>query len=151
MSTGLTFEQAAAILGCHFSNVAKLIRRGHLTSTGKRGASLNREQVEAQAKRRAAERAARAARSPRKFQRVDHCPDHDHEWLSPRQVAGLLGVTRPAVQGRIHRGTLPATENGGRFWVRRDHLEQVEAPGWCGRRDVTKARPGSARWSTSCA
>ena len=60
-------------------------------------------------------------------QRVDHRPDHVHEWLSPRQVAELLGVTRPAVQGRIRRGTLPAVESGGRFWVRRDLLEQVEA------------------------
>jgi len=37
MSRGLTYEQAAAILGCHFSNVAKLVRKGELTSTGKRG------------------------------------------------------------------------------------------------------------------
>jgi len=44
-----------------------------------------------------------------------------------RQVAGLLGVTRPAVRGRIHRGTLPAVENGVRFWVGRDHPEQAEA------------------------
>ena len=65
MSDGLTYEQAAAILGCHFSNVAKLIRKGDLTSTGKRGASLNREQVEALAERRAAEREAKANRPPR--------------------------------------------------------------------------------------
>ena len=127
MSQELTYEQAAAILGCHFSNVAKLIRKGDLTYTGTRRASLNREQVEALAYRRAAERAAKAARSPRRYERVDPRPDHDHEWLSPRQVAELLGVTRPAVQSRIHRGKLPAVENGGRFWIRRDHLEQVEA------------------------
>jgi len=45
MSDGVTYEQAAAILGCHFSNVAKLIRKGDLTSTGKRGASLSRAQA----------------------------------------------------------------------------------------------------------
>jgi len=125
MSDGLTYEQAAAMLGCHVSNVAKLIRKGDLTSSGQRGASLNREQFEAPAERRAAERAAKAVCLPRKYQRVDLPPDPDHEWLSSGQVAELLGVTRPAVQGRIHRGTLPAVENGGRFWVRRDHLEQV--------------------------
>ena len=54
-------------------------------------------------------------------------PDHDHEGLSPRRVAELLGVKTASGQGRIHRGTLPAEDNGGRFWVRRDHLEQVEA------------------------
>ena len=126
MSDGLTYEQAAAILGCHFSNVAKLIRKGDLTSTGKRGASLNRSRSRPwpSAGCRASGQSRPvtpqvSARRPR--------PDHEHEWLSPRQVAELLGVTRPAVQGRIHRGTLPAVENGGRFWVRRDLLEQVEA------------------------
>ena len=103
MSEGVTFEQAAAILGCHFSNVAKLLRKGELTSTGKRGASLHRQQIEALAARRAAASAAMATRSRRKYQRAAHRPDHEHEWLSPRQVAELLGVTRPAVQSRIHR------------------------------------------------
>jgi len=116
-------------------NVAKLIRKGDLTFTGKRGASLDREQVEALAERRADERAARAVRSPRIHQRVDYHPDQEHEWLSVPQVAGLLGVTPPAVSGRIHRGTLPATEKAGRFWVRWDLLEQVEAV-----RLVTKTR-----------
>ena len=37
--------------------------------------------------------------------------------------------------GRIHRGKLPALENGGLDWVRRDHLEMVEAA-----RLVRKAR-----------
>jgi excisionase family DNA binding protein len=115
MSDALTYEQAAAILGCHFSNVAKLIRKGDLTSTGKRGASLSREQVEALGERRAAERAAKAGRTSRTYQRVDLRPDREHEWLSVPQVAQLLGVTRPAVSGRIHRGKLPATEKGGRF------------------------------------
>ena len=45
MSRGVTYEQAAAILGCHFSNVAKLIHKGDLTSTGKRGASLDRSKL----------------------------------------------------------------------------------------------------------
>jgi hypothetical protein len=48
----------------------------------------------------------------------------------------LVSYANPAVQKRIHRGTLPATENGGRFWVRRDLLEQVEAA-----RLVRKTRP----------
>jgi hypothetical protein len=44
-------------------------------------------------------------------------------------------VTRPAVRGRIHHGTLPAEETGCPFRVRRDLLEQVEAA-----RQVRKAR-----------
>ena len=31
MSDGLSYERAAAILGCHVSNVAELIRKGELT------------------------------------------------------------------------------------------------------------------------
>ena len=41
MSQALTCAQAADILGCHVSNVPKLIRKGQLTTTGKRGASLS--------------------------------------------------------------------------------------------------------------
>ncbi|WP_460820279.1 helix-turn-helix domain-containing protein [Nocardioides korecus] len=58
---------------------------------------------------------------------MDHRPDLEHEWLAISQVAALLGVTRPAVVGRINRDRLPAVRNGGRLWVRRDLLEQIEA------------------------
>ena len=43
MFTQISYEQAAAILGCHVSNVAKLVTKGELTSSGKRGASSDRE------------------------------------------------------------------------------------------------------------
>jgi excisionase family DNA binding protein len=127
MSHALTHEQAAVILECHVSNVAKLVAKANGRPGRVRDGSLDRSDVEALAERRARDREALAARTRRRYQRIDYRPDTDHVWLSPRQVAELLGVTRPAVQGRIHRGTLPATENGGRFWVRRDLLEQVKA------------------------
>jgi hypothetical protein len=47
LSQGLTFEDSAAILGSHFSNLAVLIPKGDPTSTGKRGGSLPREHIEA--------------------------------------------------------------------------------------------------------
>ena len=95
MSDALSYQQAAAILGCHFSNVAKLVRKGQLRSRGRvRDGALDRSEVEALAERRARNREAQAARPRRTYQRVDHRPDADHEWLSPRQVAELLGVTR---------------------------------------------------------
>ncbi len=58
----MSYEQAAVILGCQVSYVAKLVVKGELTSSRKRGGSLNREEVEALAVRRA-ERAARAGAS----------------------------------------------------------------------------------------
>jgi len=139
MSQGLTYEQAAAILGCHFSNVAKLIRKGELTSTGKRGASLSRAQVEALAERRAAVRAARPAPSPRRYKRVDHRPDHEHEWLSPRQVAELLGFLGQRSRAAFIAASCqrPRTVDGtgyGGICSSRWRL-----PGWCGRRDASRA------------
>ena len=127
MLAQISYTQAAAILGCHVSTVAKLAAKGELTSSGQRWGSLDREKVEALALRRAEERAARAARPPRDYRRVDHRPDHEHDWLSLREVAGLLGVTSAAVRRRIRRRKLPAVESGARLWVRRDLLEQVEA------------------------
>lgn len=126
MTSWVTYAEAAEILGCHVSNVSKLVDKGELNSTGRRGASFDRDSVESLAKRRDVERQARVLR-PRGYQRIDHRPDHEHEWLSPREVAKLLGVTRTAVSRRIRTGRLPGVVNGGRQWVRRDHLEQVEA------------------------
>ena len=121
VSGWVSYQQAAHILGCHVSNVPKLVARGELTSTGKRGRSFARDQVEDLARRRAEEREARTSLPPRKYQRVDHRPDLDHEWLTTSQVAELLGVTKPAVVGRITRdrcrqsGTKWATAGGGRL------------------------------------
>ena len=126
MTNWVTYEQAAVILGCHVSNVPKLIGKGQLTSRGvsdRKLPSLSRAQVEALTERRAQARTSK----PAKTLRVDHRPDQVHEWLAIRQVAELLGVTRPAVMGRIHRERLPAVESGGSYWVRRDLLEMVEA------------------------
>jgi len=87
MSDGVTYEQAAAILGCHISDVAKLIAKGQLTSRGNvRDGSLSREQVETLAKRRAQEREARAARPRRTKKSVDHRPGTEHEWLTPDRL-----------------------------------------------------------------
>lgn len=123
----ITYAEAAVILGCHVSNVPKLVNKGELASHGGSRGALSRVEVEGLATRRAELREARLNRTVRStYRRVDHRPDHEHEWLSIREVAELVGVTRPAIQGRIHRGRLPAVENGGRYWVRADHLELVE-------------------------
>lgn len=126
MTTWVTYAKAAEILGCHISNVSKLIDKGQLISTGQRRASLDRESVEQLARRRDLKRQA-LARRPRGSRRIDHRPDHEHEWLSPREVAELLGVTPQAVTRRIRTERLPGVEHGGRQWVRRDHLELVGA------------------------
>lgn len=124
----ITHAQAAALLGCHTSNVAKLVKKGHLASTGVRGpgggtldlievVALREERLHAEAERRL------------RYDRVD--PQRarppavlgDHDWLSVPQVAARLGVTEQSVRGRAQRGTIPHTRHGKRIWVRADHLE----------------------------
>jgi hypothetical protein len=68
LTTQLSYAEAATILGCHVSNnIPKLIAKGDLTSTGKRGASLDRAEVEALVERRVAERQARATTPARSW------------------------------------------------------------------------------------
>jgi excisionase family DNA binding protein len=122
----LTYQQASDLLSCHVSSVPKMIAKGQLHSRGVRNGSINRQEVEDLVKTRDEQRAARASRRPR-LHKVDRRPDREHEWLTPSQVAKLLGVTRPAVTKRIKRERLPSVEHGGRVWVRRDHLEMIEA------------------------
>lgn len=128
----ITQREAAVLLGCHKSRVAKLVAQGLLTSRGTRSGSLNRRQVEQLAAwRAAAPERAEVARDRRQAEREaarvrGRTPDTVHEWFSVPQAAQLLGVSRVAVGRRCHRGTLPHTWFGGRRWIRRDLLELVE-------------------------
>lgn len=52
-------------------------------------------------------------------------PPQVGEWLTPAEAGDLLGLTANGVKRRIARETLPATQVGRRWWVRRDHIESV--------------------------
>lgn len=123
----ITHAQAAALLGCHPSNIAKLVKKGHLTATGVRGPdpSLDLDEVvQLREQRIEAERQRRL-----RYDRVDPRPQGppaelgDHEWLSVPQVALRLGRTQQAVRARAQRGTIPHERHDGRIWIRADHLE----------------------------
>jgi excisionase family DNA binding protein len=131
----VTYAQAADILGCHVSAVPKMVRRGELNTRGRQRGALSREQVEELAYRRRTDRQRPKGRAHSR-PRIDHRLDHEHEWLTPCQVADLTGVTAVAVRRRIHRGRLPAVESGGRLWVRYDHLQLVERARLAGRTRV---------------
>jgi hypothetical protein len=65
MPEWVTQTEAAAILGCHVSNIPKLLRKGILTSrkaTRRSLPSIDRGEVEAWADRRSRERDMRASR-----------------------------------------------------------------------------------------
>lgn len=123
----ITHAQAAALLGCHPSNIAKLVKKGRLTATGVRGpdpsleldevVQLREERIKAEQERRL------------RYDRTDPRPHGppaelgDHDWLSVEQVAQRLGVTGQSVRARAKRGTIPHMRHGKRIWVRADHLE----------------------------
>jgi len=93
-----------------------------LTSTGRRGASLDREQVEALGERRAAEREAQAHRPLREYQRIDHRPDHDWPNVVRRERAVTRDRDRPRHWlGRERSTMLPRGVHGHqeRFAMRR--------------------------------
>ena len=126
----VTYRQAAEILGCHVSYVPKLIAKGQLPVhryPGRERGYLLRADVDELREQRA--EAAAAAPPPRARRRplVDHRPNTDHDWLAVREVARLVGITQQGVLARIRRETMPATQSGGRWWIRRDLLEQNEA------------------------
>lgn len=45
--------------------------------------------------------------------------------LTVAEVSALTGLSRAAIEGRIKRGTLPATRSGGRPWVSLVSLYQL--------------------------
>ena len=124
MSDRVSYAEAAEILGVHFSAIAKMRRRGELTTERRRGAALDRAEVEALAVRR---RQAGKPHRPQEREPVDPRPDAEHEWLRPAKVAALLGMSEQGVTLRLRRGRMPGVHKGRHWWVRADHLEQVEA------------------------
>jgi len=117
----------SAILACHVSNVAKLVSKVRLPSRGHvRDGALDRSEVEALAERRAQETEALTSRPRRKYQRVEHRPDTDHEWLSPRQVAVLPGCDSAGGPGP-HPPRDACRRERWPVLAATDLLEQVEA------------------------
>lgn len=111
VSDRVTYAEAADLLGCHISNVPKLIRRGHLHSERRRDGALVREDVEALAQQR--RQAVATPRSPRPARPGVRRPDDEHDWLTPSQVAALLGMTRQAITNRVRTEAIPAVNPSG--------------------------------------
>ena len=52
----------------------------------------------------------------------------DNEWLTPRQVAELYGVTVQTVRNWITSGRLPAVKDAGRVKIRAADAEKLRQP-----------------------
>lgn len=54
-------------------------------------------------------------------------PNETGRWLKPREVAVLLGVPHTRVKDWIRDGTLPAIKEDGRFYLKRQWVEEFAA------------------------
>lgn len=126
----VTYAQAAAVLEVGASAIAKMIRRGDLTSVSGRGQgpSLLRADVERLAVKRAeAAREKRKARTLRAAPRAGAPPESvdGHGWLTPRQAGAIIGLTEQGIRKRCRKGKIPHAHAGQRYWIREDHARLV--------------------------
>lgn len=129
-----TVREAAELVGCTTTRIRQAVEAGDLTrrpgvstaaaSYSRDGLEQLRIVVQAEQSEQAAQRArlteqraaSAAARRP---------PDSEHQWLRPRDVAGMLGCSTSWVHVLIADERLPATPDGtGRAWIRLDHIAQ---------------------------
>lgn len=128
-SEWVTYLEAARMIGCSPGLVGRMVKSGELEARGRQEQrwlpTISRvsalEVAEARAERqRLAElrRTARPAWLP---------PDDGNVWLSPQEAGLVIGLTHMGVRYRAIHGLIPATRCGGRWWLRRDHVEQAAA------------------------
>ncbi|GAA1909530.1 hypothetical protein GCM10009737_08530 [Nocardioides lentus] len=126
----VTQVEAARRLGCSPSHVQTLLRRGQLVrrpGPRDRGTpSVGAASVDELAGVLEEQRAARAAAAARRAVHGSP-PDDEHVWLDTDETAAVLGLSRPWVKARARQGRIPATKYGGKWWVRREHAEQIAA------------------------
>jgi hypothetical protein len=137
MAEWVTQREAAELLGVHPITVAKMVRRGDLTSRDERP-SLSRDQVFELA---SARRDAALARA--RWRTSTGPPDDRHEWLLAPAAAAVLGCTETALYGRTTRGQVPYVVHGRRRWYRLDLLELVVRAQVA--RATRRTRPGAPR------
>lgn len=117
------------MLGCHLSEVARLVKSGGLMSSYKdrvvRGGSLRRVDVLALRRARLRDELQGILRydrtdPPRKGPPVGL---GEQRWLSVRQVAQRLGVSESSIRERAKRGTIPHVRHGNRIWIAESSLD----------------------------
>lgn len=119
--------KAAALLECSPTTVGRLITIGELHRRPGRWPSLDRDEVEALAKRRLEEWLARdqALTEREALRRRAGRPDDVHEWLTVTQAAVQLGLSSDMVYKLARQERLPFTDSFGRRWFRADLVDLV--------------------------
>ncbi len=132
MTEWLTYLEATRRLGVTPGTVREMLNRGDLVrrpgardqDRRRRDPAVNAASVERLRATREQRRAERAAAAERAAIRGTP-PDDEHVWLNDHAAAAVLRVSRSWVKLRAWEGRIPATKHGGRWWVRRDHAEQL--------------------------
>jgi hypothetical protein len=126
----LTWDEAAALVGCPVATIDWHKRQGRIRSRGRRARSLERASVEDFAVWWHAREAMRAERRSRRS--TSHLRRELNGWVSTRDAADRLGVSMAAVIHRVDHGRLLGTRHGGRLWIRAEDLEAhaVEEARW---------------------
>lgn len=128
MPTWISYAAAARMLGVAPGTVGSLVRRGELghRTANRALPSIDRASVVALVERRAAER-RRAQETARLRASRTAPPDDGQVWLDVATTAELLGVSRARVTQMIRAEKMPATRRGHRWWVLRQHAENLAA------------------------
>lgn len=116
-SDWLTWEQAAALVGCPVPTIDWNKRTGRIRSRRQRP-SLERASVEEFAQWWQTRREDREARRTLGEQRNRRDPPGPTGWLTTEQAAAVLGCTTRHITRLTQSGTLQATRAGGRIWLR---------------------------------
>lgn len=139
----ITWVQAAELIGVSTTTINNMVRDGRLehrpgprkqpsvSLVSARQVAADRREAQRAAEEAAAERAQarrdRAARRAEAHAAANQPPDDGDVWLSMTETALLLGITKAAVRQKIAADRLPATRHGRRWWIRRQHAENLAA------------------------
>lgn len=123
-SQWVSMAQAAAVVGCAETTIQMAVKRGEIEQrvAHRTTPSLSRRSVEEY-------REARAKRALERAQRRKPSgpPDDDHVWLDSRTAGLVLGIGASRVRQLAEGERLPGVRRPGRWWFRRDHVEQCAA------------------------
>jgi excisionase family DNA binding protein len=118
--------EAARAVGCSPNTIVRAAQRGEIVQrrAERQRPSLSRASVQEFGETWAAlvQGRARAAQQQAEHNPASLPPDDEHTWLTTREVADLLGVSRSWVNQLARSEQLPVVSRAGRHWYRADHL-----------------------------
>lgn len=123
-SRWVSAAEAARIVGCSQNAILRAAHRGEITQrrVPRQRPSLARSSVE-EFKALWTSRVSARAGAQQPAGRPASAPlDDQHEWLSTRQAAQVLGLSASRINQLARLEMLPATTRANRRWYRADHL-----------------------------